>query len=250
VIYGLYNSAAGMMTSEYRQSVLANNIANAETVGFKPDHATFAERLPARLAGERHGPSAVDLEGLSGGLWLGQTHTDFSAGAKVKTDNWHDVALEGPGFLMVQDGDQVLYTRDGRLLMDRDGRLVAATDGAPMLGRAGQPIRLNPRGGVPSIDTQGRISQDGAVVAELGLVDFQDHGVLRKAGATRFVGPSASKQRPPTLVLSGYTESSGTEPLTELVNMIEASRAYQINARMVMLQDESIGRLISTVLRP
>ncbi|MBK9120353.1 MAG: hypothetical protein IPM18_12245 [Phycisphaerales bacterium] len=78
MIFGLYHSAAGMMTTEYRQSVLANNLANAETVGFKRDVATFAERLPATLAGLQQGASAVDLEGLSGGCGLVR-HTRISA---------------------------------------------------------------------------------------------------------------------------------------------------------------------------
>lgn len=249
MIYGLYQSAAGMMTSEYRQAVLANNVANADTVGFKRDVATFAERVPAWRAGRRQGPSAVDLEGLSGGMWLGQTFTDHSPGTKVATGEWHDVALDGPGFLVVQVNGQPQYTRDGRLLMDRDGFLTAATDGAPVLGVGGMPIRLNPRGGTPSIDAQGRISQDGAVVAELELVDFEDYTALRKAGATRFVAPDQGQRPAPVLVQAGYLEGAGVEAIEELVSLMEVSRAYQVNARMVALQDESVGRLINTVMR-
>src|SRR3989442_9991693 len=80
VIYGLYQSAAGMMTSEYAQSVLANNLANADTVGFKRDVAVFAERLRADQAGRRDGPTAEGLGSLSGGTWLGRTDVDFSEG--------------------------------------------------------------------------------------------------------------------------------------------------------------------------
>lgn len=249
MIYGLYNSAAGMMTNEYRQAVLANNLANADTVGFKRDVTAFAERTPARLAGLRDGPSAPGLEGLSGGLWLGQTSTDFGEAAKVPTNNWSDVALEGPGFLSVQVNGQPQFTRDGRMIMDADGRLVAATDGAPILNSSGLPIQLNPHGGLPSIDQQGRIQQDGATVAELGVVDFENYDALSKVSATRFTAPENSAVPSPALVQGGYTESSGVQPISELVNMIEASRAYQINARMVSLQDETAGRLISTVMQ-
>ena len=172
MIYGLYHSAAGMLTNEYRQSVLANNIANADTAGFKRDVAAFAERLPARLAGERSGPSAVDMEGLSGGLWLGRTYTDFREATKLDTGNPYDITLDGPGFLAVQVDGQKLYTRDGRLARRYDGLLVAASDGAPILGRGGGPIRLNPQGGQPQFDTQGRVIQDDEIVGELELVDF------------------------------------------------------------------------------
>jgi flagellar basal body rod protein FlgG len=249
MIYGLYQSAAGMLTSEYRQAVLANNIANADTTGFKRDIATFAERLPAALAGVRRGPSAPNLAGLSGGLWLGRTQTDFSAAPKSATGNWQDVALDGPGFLMVAANGQRVLTRDGRLLLDAGGQLVAASDGAPVLGVGGVPIHLNPRGGQPSIDSGGRIEQDGALVGELGLADVKNYAALRKVGAARFAAPDDELMPAAALVQAGCVESSGTQPLSELVNMMEASHAYQLNARMITLQDDSVGKLISTVLR-
>ncbi len=250
MIYGLYNSAAGMMTNEYRQAVLANNLANADTVGFRPDVPTFAERLPATLASRRHGPSAEDLQNFSGGLWLGRTYTDHRPSTTLETGNPLDVALDGPGFLSVMAHGQRLYTRDGRMMMDADGNLVAVTDGASILNRGGAPIHLNPHGGPPSIDTQGRIIQDGAVVAQLELVDFDDYEGLRKVGGARFAAPDKAAFRAPVLVKAGHTERSGVEPVTELVNMLEASRAYEINARMVALQDQSVGQLINILLKP
>ena len=249
MIYGLYNSAAGMMVNEYRQAVLANNLANAETTGFKRDIAVFSERQPASVAGVRHGPSARDMQGLSGGLWLGKTFTDHSEASKIQTDNPLDVALEGPGFLSVDVDGQPQYTRDGRLMMDLDGRLVSVTDGAPVRGRGGSPIVLNPRGSQPSIDTDGRVTQDGQVVAELELVDFADYAALQKAGDNRLIGPEDSAVPSPAYVHAGYIESSGAQPMNELVSMIEASRSYQMNAQMVSLQDQTIGRLISVITR-
>jgi flagellar basal-body rod protein FlgF len=248
MIYGLYQSAAGMLTNEYRQAVLANNIANADTVGFKRDVATLAERVPARRSGDRQGPSAVDVAGLSGGLWLGQTYTDFSDAPKIRTDNPYDIALEGPGFLVVDADGQRQYTRDGRVMKSPDGVLVAASDGAPLLGRAGVPIRLNPYGGAPSFDVEGRVIQDGAVVGELAIVDFENYAALRKVGAARFAASDDQIVPAAALVQSGYIESSGVRPLPELVSMMEASHAYQLNARLVTLQDDSVGKLINTLL--
>src|SRR5690606_8407144 len=87
VIFGLYQSAAGMMVNEYRQAVIANNLANAETPAFKRDVATFSERQIAAVAGVRGGAAAPPagashelLDGLSGGIWLGETHTDYGEG--------------------------------------------------------------------------------------------------------------------------------------------------------------------------
>lgn len=251
MIYGLYHSAAGMLTNEYRQAVLANNLANADTVGFKPDLAVFAERVPAQTAGRRTGPSAPDLAGLSGGLWLGQTYTDHSEASKTRTDEPLDVAIDGPGFLTVTAGGRRLLTRDGRMTMDADGRLVAVSDGAPILGRGGMPIHLNPHGARDTIqiDEDGRIQQDGQFVGELELVDLPDYRVLQKVGQGRFSAPEAALGPAAAFVKAGYTESSGVQPLPELVSMIEASRAYQMNAQMISLQDRTAGRLIS-VLTP
>lgn len=247
MIYGLYQSAAGMMVNEYRQDVVANNLANAETVGFKRDVATFAERLRASEAGLRDGPSNDLMEALSGGIWLARTQTDFTEAAQVDTGNPLDVALAGPGFLRVAADGREYLTRDGRMVMDRDGWLVAATDGAAILGAGGQPIRLNPRRGEIAIDERGRIAQAGVPVAQLAVVDVDNYEALRKSGASRFVAEDVQLLRSPTKVVSKVTESSGVEPIRELVSMIDASRAYQINAQMVTLQDSSAGRLINAV---
>ena len=81
MIYGVYQSAAGMMANQYRQDVIANNIANADTVGFKRELATFAERPPESVSGPRIGPSDPNLAGLTGGLLLARTETDFGRAA-------------------------------------------------------------------------------------------------------------------------------------------------------------------------
>jgi flagellar basal-body rod protein FlgF len=247
MIYGLYQSAAGMLVNEYRQDVLANNLANAETVGFKREIATFAERLRASEAGRRDGPTNELMEALSGGVWLARTATDFSEGAFIRTENPLDIALAGSGFLRVAAQGREYLTRDGRMMMDADGWLVLAADGAAVLGQGGQPIRLNPRGGESSIDEDGRIRQDGATVGWLALVDVKNHDALRKAGAGRFSADDTEFTPAAAEVISGVTESSGVEPVKELVTMIEAAHAYQLNAQMLSLQDQSAGRLINAV---
>jgi flagellar basal body rod protein FlgG len=161
------------------------------------------------------------------------------------------VALDGPGFFSVQLGDRVLYTRDGRFTVTPEGQLVAVSDGAAVLGRGGIPIYLNPRGDLDNIqvDEDGRVIQENRRVGQLELVDFTDYDVLTKVGAQRFAAPEKTGVASPALVQHRYLETSGAEALPELVSMMEASRAYQINAQMVTLQDQSIGRLISAVLR-
>ena len=249
MIYGLYQSAAGMMVNEYRQGVLANNLANAETSGFKRDVATFSERRTAADVGQRRGPTHDLMQQLTGGIWLGKTQTDFGEGVLQRTELATDIALAGPGFFQVRDAQGTdLLTRDGRLLMDSEGRLVSATDGAAVLGRGGAPILLNPRGGELTIDDEGRVSQDGQIAAQLAVVDVTDYDALQKVGASRFRGGELlATPRPEARVMQGFVESSGVEPVKEMVSMLEASRAYQLNAQMITMQDQSLGRLIGSI---
>lgn len=247
MIYGLYQSAAGMMVHEYRQDVLANNIANAETVGFKRQIAMFSQRPQAVEAGVRTGSGDRLLGALTGGVWLAQTQTDFDEGSFVTTGEATDVALAGPGFFVVARDGQEFLTRDGRFTLTPWGQLVSATDGAAVLGMGGAPIQIHPRGGKVMIDEDGWIEQNNARVGRLAVVDVPDRRGLTHAGAGRFFAGNMPTTPAPAHVIAGHVESSGVEPVRELAAMLEATRAYQLNAQMLSLQDQTAGRLISTV---
>lgn len=249
MIYGLYNSAAGMMVHEYKQAVIANNLANADTVGFKRDVPVFSEREPAAAAGERSGGSAPDLASLSGGLWLGRTYTDYAEGAFHQTDNPLDAAIVGAGFFQVSKDGRELLTRDGRMMTDSTGRLVSVEDGAAVLGRGGNEIRINPLGGEVSITREGRVMQDGAPIGELAVVEVPDYLQLQKVGGGRFAAPEDAAQDVYRELRAGQVEDSAADPLAELVDMIASNRAYQLNAQMISLQDQTVGRLIGVIAR-
>lgn len=246
MIYGLYQSAAGMMANEYRQDTLSNNVANADTPGFKREIATFAERVPAKDAGRRDGLSSEMLSALTGGVWLGKTATDYSEGAMHRTDDPLDVALAGPGFFTVESNGRTLLTRDGRMRVTPDGQLVAASDGAAILNAGGGPITIDPRGGDVTIDDEGRIQQGGVNVGRLAIVDVANYGALKKAGASRFSPGNAGTVPSFARTVQGHIESSGAEPVQEMVQLLETSRSHQINAQMLTLQDQTVGRLIAS----
>lgn len=235
------------MVNEYRQNVIANNIANADTAGYKRDVAAFAERVPAWEAGLRDGPSDPLMSPATGGLWLGRTHTDFAPGSFQQTGEPLDAAIDGPGFFVVNSGGKDLYTRDGRFITDDRGQLRAASDGAPVLNAGGAPIILNPTARGTNITTDGNIVQDGVTVARLAIADFADYSKLVKVGASRFDAGDAESVTSFSRVNPGHIERSSSEPVQEMVSMIESARAYQLNAQMLSLQDQSIGRLISQV---
>jgi flagellar basal-body rod protein FlgG len=247
VIYGLYQSAAGMMTQEYRQDVIANNLANAETVGFKREIASISERRRADEAGVRRGPSDKLLGALTGGTWLGRTDTDHSEGSFQHTGNPTDVAIVGPGFLRVAVNGGELLSRDGRMTMDAYGTLVATTDGAPVLSTSGLPLRVNPRGGQIFIDETGAVQQNGVIMGRLSIVDVPNYEALRKAGAGRYTAGGQTPFECEARLWSNHVEQSGVQAVFELTGMLESARAYQLNAQMLTLQDQTAARLINSV---
>src|SRR6476620_8856831 len=172
MIYGLYLSAAGVMTNSYRQDVIANNIANAETVGFKKDLALFDQRLTEaqqrRLAASGPlSPTSKLLENLGGGLFAHPTSIDTGQGEFEPTGSPLDVAIEGDGFFAVQSpgagpggaGGETRLTRNGQFAVDSTGRLTLSNaKGEQVLDAEKQPIQLEPGGGV-RIDDQGTVTQ-------------------------------------------------------------------------------------------
>src|SRR5688572_37677 len=168
MLYGLYLSATGVITSSHKQDVVANNLANSESVGFKRDIATFQERLTEAAARGRPGMSNRMLEALGGGIFASPTIVDARQGELEATGNPMDVAIEGNGFFAVVDKGQSRLTRNGQFAVDRQGRLILSNgEGQPVLDPKGKPIRLMP--GLPtSISNDGTITQGGLPAGRVG----------------------------------------------------------------------------------
>lgn len=252
MIYGLWQSAGGLQAQEYRQAIIANNLANAETPGFKADRIAFVERLnasQARGTGRSRNPA---LDRMTGGVFPTEVYTDFASADAIllPSDKALDVGIAGDGFLTVQTPNGPRYTRDGRMTLDRDGTLVHVATGTAVLDPQGQQIVLDPSSNQKiKIDSQGVVRQGDTTVGRLALVDFPDRRVLEKTGQTLF---DAGKVRPAeaTGQIKQYAfEGSTVNPTQTLVEMITATREYEANARMITLQDETLGRLVNEVGR-
>jgi len=241
MLYGLYASAAGAMASSYRQDVIANNLANADTVAFKRDLAlTMSRRTEAQQNGSGRSSNAM-LENLGGGTFSWPTYTDFSPAALEHTDNPFDVALSGDGFFQVQNGSQINYTRDGRFMLDQQHRLVTVSGNLPVLNEASAPIVLDADQAF-AIDQAGAVSQAGSIVAQLGVVGFDDTKGLHKQGENLYVTATAAQPKPiATTVKQGFLESSGVDEMRQLVDMIKSQRLFQANISMLQLQDQTLG---------
>jgi len=248
VIYGLYQSAAGMLVNQYRLDVTANNLANVDTAGFKRDVASFSERLVesrVRLGAARH----PVLDDMTGGVWSARTVTDWSTGSADVTGNPLDVMIAGKGFFTVSSPDGIRYTRAGQFTIDSQNRLVTIGDGYPVLAEGGTEIRLPEDATNIRITIDGKVVANDQVVGQLQVVEFDDPAATRKVGKGLVEAESKGRPVQPQLRV-GAVERSNVYAMTELASMIEASRAYQLNAQMITMQDGTLGRLISEVARP
>ena len=221
---------------ERQLDVVANNIANVNTAGFKSDQSLFEEYLRSGAHEDNFKPtdrrvSYVQDRG---------TYRDFAQGPAEQTKNPLDVAITGNGFLVVQTAAGERYTRDGGLQMNSQGQLVPAS-GNPVLGTSGpivfQPtdhdINVSPDGTVTVVEGNGRTD---SVRGKLRLVSFTDAQKLLKEGANLFSGEGAAPDLK-SQVQQGYIEKSNVNSVVEMSRMIEITRAYTQIA--TMLQQES-----------
>ena len=223
---------------ERQLDVVANNVANVNTAGFKADHTLFEEYLS---------PGAHEDNFKLGDRRLSYvqdrgTFRDFSQGATNQTKNPLDVAIDGGGFLVVQTAGGERYTRDGGLQMNGQGQLVTS-GGDPVLGTAG-PIVFQPTDHDISIAADGTVTvQEGnshtdSQRGQLRLVSFPDAQKMLKEGSNLYAaGEGAAQPDLKSTVRQGYIEKSNVSGVAEMSRMIEVTRAYTQIA--TMLQQES-----------
>ncbi|MFQ5429666.1 MAG: flagellar hook-basal body protein [Phycisphaerae bacterium] len=251
MVYGLWLSADGLLGQQYRQDVIANNLANVDTPGFRPDRVAFAERLTESISRVSVRTRHPVLDAATGGLFETPVYTDFSVQANlIASSSPFDVAILDGGFLTVQTADGPRYTLDGRLTMDRDGTLRHAASGGAVVDARGKPILLDPAAaGDTRIDASGRVFQGDTRVGELALVGFEDRQRLEKVGRNLYDGQHANLIRSQGSVRQFAYEASAVDAAATLVDMMAATRAYEMNASMITMQDESLGRLVNDVGR-
>lgn len=251
MIYGLYLSASGVLTNSYRQDVIANNIANSETVGFKKDLALLQQRPTAAQELGRYDQTNSLLEPIGGGLLAANTVVDSSPGEIESTGDNLDVALQGKGFLAVSHNGQTHLTRNGQMVLNRNGQLAMSNDpNQAILDYKQKPVTIDPSFPV-TITTDGTITQNGKAVDRLGLFDVADPTQLSKDGGTLLgITAGAGKLRATTpTVRSGFIERSNVDPAIELTDLMDTQRQLEANANMIHIQDETLDKLVNDVGR-
>lgn len=247
-------SASGVLTAMHRLDALANNLANIDTVGYKPVSAMTMQRDPARQEdGLAFMPSNDLLERLGAGVLMAPSRVSFRQGPVETTGNDLDIAVEGDGFLVTRtasDGnnDAIALTRDGRMTLNARSELVQAASGLPILDTAGRTIRLRPDETV-DIDNRGMIRQNGNQVAQIRFVDVPDRTQLVPEGDGHF-RPSASAtsnlQPAGGRILQRSVEGSAVEEVSALLQIQGASSAVSANIGVMSYQDRLAERAINT----
>jgi len=245
----MYMSAEGAQVQSRRLEVIANNLANVNTVGFKPDVTGFQARLAEEMLQGGAMPGDRSPSDIGGGVDVLDTTTNFSAGRLQETGNQLDLAIIGNGFFQVRTptGEQML-TRAGNFSLDSQNRVVNQS-GLPVLDSGGSEITLAP--GLPwDVSQAGEIRQQGTNFP-LALVEPSSLGELNKVGNNLFAARESVSPVPPAQreVRQGFLELSGTNSTRQMMTMIETTRAFEANMRIIQNHDGMTGTLIGRVLQ-
>jgi flagellar basal-body rod protein FlgF len=223
----LYVGLSRQMVLRRELDITANNIANADTTGFKVE-SLMEKTEPSEPAFTLQGPRPVKFVGEDG------VARDFGQGALRRTDAPLDAAIQGQGFFQVSSPGGMRFTRDGRFRLDDTGRLVT-TAGLPVMDDGGGEIVLDPQQGQVTMAEDGTISQGTTRIAKLGVYNFQTLGTLEKTGDNLY--QNTSNQQPQLAtdakVRQGMLEGSNVNPILEISRMIEVSRAYEQMAQIM-----------------
>jgi flagellar basal-body rod protein FlgF len=223
----LFVGLSRQLTLRRELDIVANNIANADTVGFKVE-SLMVETEPMRPAATLPGPKPVKF------VIDRSVGRDFGQGAMRTTGATFDLAIEGDGFFKIQTPDGERYTRDGRFTLDSLGRLVTQA-GQPVLDDGGGEIVVDQERGKVTIGADGTISQGQERVGKVGVADFQELSVLEKTGDNLYRNTSNAQPQaaPDTKVRQGMLEGSNVKSISEMTRMLEITRAYESMAKMM-----------------
>ena len=227
---GMYAALSGNMSAMRRLDVIANNLANANTAGFKADQIQFE----SVLAGVKS-PSPQDPT-----LSNERFSTDFTPGALQKSDNPLDLALDGNGFFVVNTPQGTAYTRQGNFHRSVAGKLVNA-DGYEVQGKGGT---ISIPAGQVEIGANGSVTVDGNQAGTLAVVDFPKPYSLTKSGGGLFLpaDPQATPTASSAAVKQGYLEGSNVSVVVEMARMIETSRYFEACSKAVKSYDDMASK--------
>ncbi len=246
MIKGLFTAASSMVATRRNLDVVANNLANADTTGFKRKEGvrqSFPEMMMSRI--EKQKPTK-EIGSMGTGVFLEETYTDFSSGEFQYTGKGLDFAIEGDGFFMIQGSDQVFYTKNGDFTLDSEGYLVTQ-QGYHVLGNNQQQLQVV-EGEDINIDAEGRIHSGLQGADQIGIASFNDQSLLQKIGENLYQTGEAEEELAENFqVRQYYLEGSNVNIVEEMVKMIEKNRLYEANQKMITAMDENLGQAVNEI---
>jgi flagellar basal-body rod protein FlgG len=254
MVRGLYTAYTGMANEQKRLDIIANNLANSATVGYKEDNVTnqsFDNMLTIKIKDESEAYNDRPIGYMSMGVKLGEVYTNHGQGSLRQTTNTYHMALEGKGFFTVSVTDKAGnastgYTRNGSFTMTKDGHIVD-TDGNHLMGESGE-VQVPTDAGDVTIDLQGAIYADGTYIDTLQIADFEDYNYLKKTSDTMYQAiDGANEIQSNALVRQGFTEQSNVNVVSEMVEMISITRAYEANQKVIQSVDKTLELAANSV---
>jgi flagellar basal-body rod protein FlgF len=231
--YTTLNRQSGLMRE---MGVVANNIANSSTTGFRREGVVFSEFVAAM----DEDPS-LSMAHASG------RHVDLSQATVSQTGGTFDIAIQGEGFFLIETPDGERLTRAGSFTPSAEGELVTP-DGYRLLDAGGAPIFVPPDAKGIAVASDGTVSANGQPIAQVGLWRPADPLALRHQSGTLFSAGDLEPVEGAT-ILHGMLEDSNVEPVSEIARMIEVQRAYELGQKFLDAEDDRVRGVIQTLGR-
>lgn len=242
MIRGIYSNAAAMISLQLKQEITANNLANANTTGYKKDGVFRKYLIDHNTILRRNATDFRNIEDVD------EVLVNFRQGSIQPTGNPLDTAIDGDGFFAVQTPQGVRYTRNGNFQLDQNGLLVTG-NGYFVLGANG-PIQL--QGQEVMIGDDATVSVDGNLIDVLQIVDFPRPYQLNKIGDGLFEaaeGTAAPLNTTQFKVRQGALEQANVEIIEEMVEIIRTARDFETNQKSITMQDTTLDRAVNDIGR-
>lgn len=238
MIVGLYTGASSMVSQADYQAIIARNLANINTVGYKKNVAVFQSYIS---------PQDKNQSSPKGtGSSIGTVATDFSEGRLEYTGNNLDISIKGEGFFTVRTSDGIRYTRKGQFTLSRDMKIM--TQEGWYLLSGGNEIQLPPNTKNITVKSNGIIVADGKEMGKVSVVTIPNLKSLESVGGSAYKLSDKAEQPDESTdfeIAQRYLEKSNVEAIDEMVNMIANMRGYQVGYRTTDSIDETLKKLIN-----
>jgi flagellar basal-body rod protein FlgF len=247
MIRGLYTAASGMVSQLINQDIVANNIANVNTVGFKRTGASF-QSFGNLLLDKKLGAQSQAVGQLASQNKLYQSSFDWSPGSVQQTGNTLDVAIQGDGFFHVKGDDgQSYYTRNGAFRLSGDGTLV--TQDGKTLQSDGGPIQIPPEAQAIQIDKSGQVSVNGQPVGRIQLVSFANPQAMQAAGSNLYTTQQPEQPADKSTLIQGAIERTNVNVVSELLHNMSGLRAYETLQKTFQAHSDLLKKAVTEVGR-